>query len=215
MTCPRRDPGLVALLLGVALVALPLGVAGCGKKAEEKPKQTYAPPPPPPLAPLEDLKMDPRVQFPQSREPSTRALAEGIAKLASAIVSGDEVSLAEMLDDTGNDVLNTLVNSGQWSKETKGIEAVRVCVLNEADGGATCQLGLGVQDEHGAFLLAWSGQRRGDTWVFTPAPLKEIDGAQLAALDDASITPPSLPSPVHFQIDPNAPKLKPIERFSK
>ena len=215
MTHHRRNVARLTTLLALGLLAFPLGLAGCGKEEAKKSQQTYVPPPPPPLAPLEGLEMDPRVQFPQSREPSSRGLAEGIAQLASSLVSGDEASMAEVLDENGNMVLNALVDSGAWKKESSEIEAVRVCVLSEGENGAQCQLGLGVQDKNGAYLLAWSGQRTGDVWVFSPEPLEYTEGEQLAALDNAAIVAPTLPSPVRLEIDPESMKIRPIERFSK
>lgn len=213
MTHLRRSVARSALVLGAAFLVV--GVGGCEKKQAQRPAPPVVAPPRPALAPLEDLEMDPRVQFPQSREPSTRELAEGIAQLASSIVSGDEASLAEVLDENGNAVLNALVDSGMWSKESGRIEAVRVCVLSEEENGSACQLGLGVQDSDGAYLLAWSGQKSGETWVFAPAPIRYITGDQLAALDDAALTAPTLPEPVRLEVDPAEMNRKPIERFSK
>lgn len=195
MTRRRHDRRRFPTLLGVGAFALllPLALGGCDKGEE----QVQAPPPAPPprrLDPLEDLDMDPRVQFPEARDPSTRELAEAIADFASAFVSGDDAILTDMLDDQGEAVLSRLKSTGQWSKETSRIEAVRVCVLKE--DGDECTLGLGVQDPDGAYMLAWTGESRGDSWVFSPMPVEDIKAPSLSMLDDIPLVAPTVPSPV-------------------
>lgn len=199
---------------GVALAAL-VALASCGNDEPEAPERAYVPPPPPPLAPLEDLDMDPRVQFPQAREPSTRELAEGIAQLASAIVAGDDASLAEVLDDRGKRVLDDLTAKGLWDQSTKRIETVRVCALQEGESKTSCRLALGIQDPDGAYLLAWTGAQEGETWIFSPLPIDSSVVPQVAMLDDAPIAPPVLPGPVAFDFDPTLETITPPEPFKK
>ncbi len=138
--------------------------------------------------------MDPRVQFPETREPSTRELAMAIADLASALISGDDAIMADLLDDKGKAVLRELKANGQWRAATSRLEAVRVCVLEENDD--RCVLGLGLQDPDGAYILAWSGQKQGEGWTFSPLPVRDIEQPSVAMLDGVPLDAPDLPQPV-------------------
>ena len=203
MTPHRPDRRRLPLVLaaGALALAIPLGMPGC----EKKQKQVQAPPPPPPprrLDPLEDLDMDPRVQFPEAREPSTRELAEAIAEFSSALVRGDDATLSAMMDADGRTVLSALKSSGHWKAETSRIEAVRVCTLEEADDAV--RLGLGIQDPEGAYVLAWTGTPDGDSYTFSPLPMEYVQRDSVAMLDELPLIPPALPGPAERNAPPEA-----------
>ena len=205
---------LTAVLGACALTASAL-VSGCGK--EEAP-----PPPPPPapapvveVSPLEGLKMDPRVQFPQEREPSTRELAEAIATLASAFLKGDANAAKSVLAPDASALIDEMVESGEWKTGTSSIEAVRVCVLSEQAEAGTATLGLGIQDATGAYLLAWRGTGANGAWAFAPMPLDDTEAKQVAQLDGSPMTSRELPGPESVSVDPEARKVKVRKMFSK
>lgn len=195
MTLPRferrRTP--LAMTAGAIAVCLPLALGGCGKEEQ----QVQAPPPPPPprqLGPLEDLEMDPRVQFPEAREPGSREIAEAIAEFASALVKGDDSTMAAMLDESGQAVLSQLKSDGLWKSATSNIEAVRVCTLTQSDDAF--DVGLGVQDPDGAYLLAWSAKRGTEGFTFSPMAVEYVRKDSVSMLDNSSLAAPSLPQPV-------------------
>jgi len=173
------------------LIALP----ACNKEDDNKAatKQAVAPPPPPP-SPLENIKLDPRVEFPNAMEPSTTAIAQGVASLASAIVNGNTSNFRDMLAAPDQAVLASLSESGDWKESTEGIELARVVALNETDLG-DIELGLAIQAESGAYLLAWRGSQTSGSWTFTAMPItsktadnaRDLDGIDLGSLADASL----------------------------
>ncbi len=179
---------------GLALAIL----AGASLSACEKKKAPPPPPPPPPpvaAAPdwtLEDIKMDPRVQFPESRTPSTRELAQSVADLASAIITGNDTEMSSLLDPIDHAVMSDLVSSGGWKDGTSGIEAVRVCVLEEGEGKNSCRLGLGVQDKMGAYLLAWTGSASGEDWMFQGLAIVPQLADRVATLDGVAMVEPTI-----------------------
>jgi hypothetical protein len=186
---PVKRAGVLALCLPLVLG----GLGGCGKEEQ----QVQAPPPPPPprqLGPLEDLGMDPRVQFPEAREPSTREIAEAIAEFASALVQGDDSTMSAMLDESGREVLSLLKSEDQWKDATSRIETVRVCTLTQSDDAF--EVGLGVQDPDGAYLLAWKASRGSEGFTFAPMAVEYQRQESVAMLDNSSLAPPSLPEPI-------------------
>lgn len=198
----RHDLRRVRTLAGVCMLALAFGpLTGCGE--EEKPP----PPPPKPVAkapepelsPLEELPMDPRVQFPEERAPASRSMAEAIAGLASAIATGDADQAAEWLAEPDRMVLDQLIESGGWGKATSALEIVRVCVLEQTD--QTCTVGLGVQDSEEAYLLAWDGASTDGQWTFTARPLVEITAPVAADLDGAELRAPVIPEAEYEVLD--------------
>lgn len=176
----------LTMLLIASLVA-PLLVA-CGGGEEEAPPPPPPPPPPKPQFSLEDLQLDPRVQFPDQREPESFELAEAIAELANALVRGDADAFKRVLASGDRDVLDTLVETGAWETETENIELVRVAVLEEADEGV--RIGLAVQDPTGAYMLAWTA-RESAGWKFAGMPIAPVEGASVLDIDGAELVEPS------------------------
>ena len=188
----RRDRRTPALL-GVAL-ACAAGLSGCSEEPE--PQQTrVAAPPPPPQVTLADLTIDPRVQFPEERWPSTPELAQAVASLASGIAAGDREMIAARLAPESEAILDLLASSGDWDRATSDIEIVRVCILNESSDGATVELGLGVQDEAGAYLLAWEGRDESGEWRFAGVEAELVTAPTALGLDTAEIMAPWIAEP--------------------
>lgn len=164
----------------ILLIAALIG-SGAGCKEKKKP----APPPPPPPKPvavipdpvdvgglLQTMKSDARVQFPQDRSPADRSLAESVIRLSNALARGDAAGMRGLLDKSAQSVLDELISSGGWAEETKSIEQVRVVALSGTqDARADASLvGLAIQGQNGAYLLAWNAKRDGDNWIFAAAP---------------------------------------------
>jgi len=206
-----------AVFFGTAAMAAASLVTGCGKEKEEAPAPvaTSAPAPEPVVSPLEGLRMDPRVQFPQERSPSTRELAEAIAKLATALVKGDATGAQSVLNTDAAGLVDEMVTSGEWKKGTTGIEAVRVCVLTEQTDAQTATVGLGIQDSSGAYLLAWKGMGADGLWKFSPMPVDDTFATQVALLDGSAITSRTLPDPELVSVDPESRRVKVRKMFSK
>ncbi|MEM8835119.1 MAG: hypothetical protein AAGD00_04790 [Planctomycetota bacterium] len=165
----------------------PLLVA-CGGGEEEAPPPPPPPPPPKPQFTLEDLDLDPRVQFPNQREPESFELAEAIAELANALVRGDADAFKRVLASGDRDVLDTLLEVGAWETETEDIELVRVAVLEETD--ESVRIGLAVQDPSGAYMLAWTARDSGG-WKFSGMPIAPVEGASVLDIDGAELVAPS------------------------
>ena len=167
-------------------------VAGCGKK--EPPP---APPPPPVVRqvdPFDGLDMDPKLQFPDKVKPSTHELAEAVVALGNALAKGDAAKAEAVLDASDKAILKELVDLGDWADQTKGIQAVRVCVLIEGDDKNSCKLGLGVEDSLGAYMLAWKGSKSGPSWIFSGMAIQPLTAARVSMLDGVELAPPTIAS---------------------
>lgn len=173
MTNPTRK-----YVVGLLALSVALGAAGCEKKKKK------APPPPPPPPPkveapkpvdvqalLQELKSDQRVKFVDEQAPADRSMAEDVIKFANAFVKGDSAGVKAMLDAKAKLVLAELESSGDWATSTKEIEQVRIVSLtNTSDAEASSTLvGMAIQAPGQAYLLAWSGTKRGESWVFSNA----------------------------------------------
>lgn len=116
-------------------------VSGCEKK---KPPPPPPPPPPPAVeAPkpvdvngiMQVMHPDARVQFPEQFAPLSQGVAEAVIAFADAFAKADAEALREMLDESGRQVLSTLLATGRWDEASERIEAVRVVHLKEGVGG--------------------------------------------------------------------------------
>jgi len=192
----RRTRKIRVLTLSLGAVAgCGLLLAGCSEKPEEQTQAPVAPAPAPKVYPLEEIDLDPRVQFPQEKEPSTVELAQAVADLGAAIANGDSDLFAELVQREDREILGWLVEHEKWP-EGSGIELVRVCVLNETDSGV--ELGLGVQDSEGAFLLGWRGVQSDNDWTFSAAPVAYEPADRVAELDAPSLPYPTIAPPETF-----------------
>lgn len=177
-------PAFGLVITGVAFTS------GCGK--EEPP-----PPPPPPPAvvkvdPMANVRLDARVQWPDDREAWSPELAEAIADLANGIVNGDVELMRSALGSQGRRVLSIAMSDDDGGFAGGKIEAVRICVLHRLeDGGA--ELGIGIQDEDGAYLTGWIGREdAGGQWVFDGAACKPFPSERVSMLDADRLVEPSL-----------------------
>jgi hypothetical protein len=173
----------VMLLLAAGVV-----VPGCGKKEE-------AAPAPAPVAakvvdPMEGIDLNAKVQWPDKYRASSAAQAQAIAALANAIASGDGEKAKGVLETADRDLLADMMALGEWSSQTGGVEAVRVCVLKESDDKTHVTLGLGVQDSLGAYMIAWKAPASGDAVTFTGMAIQPVTAASVAMLDDAELKAP-------------------------
>ncbi len=175
--------------LCVLLAIATAGLTSCGNEEEQADVRTaVAPPPPPPRSPLEDLRLNPKVEFPESREPSTVEIAEAVAEFAAAFATGSSNAASEYLMPADLAVLEQLRENGQWLEETSGIELVRVVALTEDESAGTLQIGFGVQSEGGAYLLGWQGINDGGRWRFTALPLASKSVPNARALDGIDLS---------------------------
>jgi hypothetical protein len=221
MTNQTRDKAgtLRTLTRGVAVAmlaaSLALGASGCTKK--KKP----APPPPPPPKPkvvtpdpvdvnglLQALKSDERVKFPEGQAPADRSLAEGVIKLANALAKGDADGMKPLLDKPAAEVLDTLTASGGWAAGTKPIEQVRIIAVSGTTEAhpETSLIGMAVQDQDGAYLLAWNGKRNGESWLFTNAPCQADIKPRASDFDGVSIEGGAASAPAEETKTETAPK---------
>lgn len=193
----RLVDGIRRKSLHAVLAALLLsGAVGCSEKsAEQKPQRQAAPPPVrevKPEASLASLKLNAKVQFPEERTPSSQEIADAIAAFANAMASGDESRMQSMMGDRDQLLLNTLVESGEWRRQTESIEVIRVCAINEVDP-TRFQVGFGVQDSLGAFLSAWEATGSGNSWTFTGFAATPRFASKASDLDGVSLTAQALP----------------------
>lgn len=188
MTRPNDAPGFLrsaARIVGLA--AIVLATASCGENEEESTSQpTTVRQPVEQRSPLEEIRLDPRVEFPRSREPSTVEVAEAVADFAAAFANGNARAASSMMAPADRAVLDRLQESGAWSESTGDVELVRVVSLSEGGGGGLT-LGLAVQDAEGAYLLAWEGSQTGTGYEFTALPIESTSAANARALDGVDV----------------------------
>lgn len=177
---------------GAALVLVLGGpLASCEKKA---PPPKAAPtvssaPAPKPRATLDGVKLGPKVEFPEDRLPTSQEAVHAIVTLANAITGASPDLLSSMITARDNAVLDMLIQQGEWQKQIDATKVLRVCVVNEPSANVF-QVGLGVQDQIGAFISAWEATASGDKWVFSNMAIEprlastaeELDGAELKVM---------------------------------
>lgn len=196
--CPSRlvDGIRRRSLQAVLAVLLLSGAVGCSKESpEQKPQRQAAPPPVrevKPQASVGSLKLHAKVQFPEERTPSAQEIADAIAAFANSIAAGDESRMQSMVGERDQLLLNTLIESGEWRRQTESIEVIRVCAINEVDS-TTFQVGFGVQDPLGAFLSAWEAKGSGNSWTFTGFAASPRFASKASDLDGVSLTAQALP----------------------
>ncbi len=212
----RSLPAVIAALLLCGVGGATVGVtAGCSdRSANQKPQRQAAPPPPTepekPAVSLASLKLHPKAQFPEERAPSSQAVAQAVAAFASALASGADERMKSMLDSRDQAVLGSLIESGEWRRQTESIKVVRVSAINEVDAGRF-QLGLGIQDTNGAFLSAWEAKGSGDSWTFTGFAAAPRFASNVAELDGVSLTALGLPEAKAPEKKISAPEPPPEE----
>jgi hypothetical protein len=144
---PLRNSATLAALT-VAALASTMSLTGCG--AEEAPVVVQAPPPPPPpppaptVTPISELmaqhNIDPRVVLPEDRAPETDAQRVAVLKFFDAFVRGNADGVKSMLSGVDQILLESLVESGEFARNTEAITKVKVECATE--DGNTCTLGI-------------------------------------------------------------------------
>lgn len=182
-------------------------LSGCGQEEEEAPppppvRTTQAPPPK--IDTMSGIMLDPRVQWPEENHPSTVELAQAVADLVNALAKADANAFMERLAPEDAALTRELVNFGLWQQQMKGIEAVRVCVLNETSAD-TAELGIGLQTAKGAYMIAFRGQTS-SPWVFRGLGIADIEAPRVAMLDGSPLTLPMIPEAVQFVPPPEEKK---------
>jgi hypothetical protein len=210
----NQGPDIRKIVVAAFAMALSALGAGCSGEEEAPAPVVVAPPPPPPVDPMANLKLHAKVQFPAERAPTTPELAQAVATLASALAKGDAAGAKAVLDGDASELIDAMVESGEWKTGTEGIEAVRVCVLSETSDATGATVGLGVQDEQGAYLLAWRGSAVDGVWRFEPMPLINTEAAQVALLDGSAMESRTLPAAESVNVDPESRRVKVRKMFS-
>lgn len=178
-----------SIAVSASMLAAAAMLPGCGKK-EDQSQQTSAPVAVKVADPMDGITLHAKVQWPDKYKPATAAQAQAVAALANALASGDAELAKGVLDQADRDLLADMIALGEWTSQTGGIEAVRVCVLRETEDKATLILGLGVQDALGAYMLAWNGNNGADPITFAGMAIQPVTASAVAMLDDAELKPP-------------------------
>lgn len=195
-----------SVLTGLLAVSM---LSGCGQEEEEAPppppaRTTQAPPPK--IDTMSGIVLDPRVQWPEENHPSTVELAQAVADLVNALAKADANAFMQRLAPQDAALTRELVKFGLWQQQMKGIEAVRVCVLNEIDS-TSANIGIGLQTARGAYMIAFHGQTS-SPWVFSGLGIADIEAPRVAMLDGSPLMPPVIPQVVQF-VPPPDEKEKP------
>ncbi|MFM9957487.1 MAG: hypothetical protein ACKVZJ_05395 [Phycisphaerales bacterium] len=178
-------------LAPASLVLAALMLPGCGKQ-EEAPQQAA------PVAvreadPMEGITLHAKVQWNTEKyRPANAAQAQAVAALANALASGNADDAKGVLDEADRALLADMIALGEWTSQTGGIEAVRVCVLKESEDKAVLTLGLGIQDALGAYVLAWRGNNSASPITFSGMAIQPVTADAVAMLDDAELRPPQI-----------------------
>ena len=178
-------------LLATACLALPLALTACSKEEE---------PPPPPPRPIDfgpdwtlnDIDIDPRVQFPERFAPSSKDVAQGIADLAGALINGDASGMRSNLDPMSTGALDILVSENLWDDATEEGRIVRVVNVLEEEG--LTLVALGWEGPDGAFPIAFSTGDSEGAIAFAPYAIETRRESRAAALDGIPFLPPEFVS---------------------
>lgn len=174
-------------LIAAVLSTLPLTITACAK--EEPPP----PPPPPPVDTgpdwtLDDINIDPRVQFPDKYTPSSQDVAQAIADLAAALINGEASNMRQRLATGTAGALDMLIAEGMWDSATDQGRIVRIVNILEEEG--TTLVALGWESTNTAFPIAFATTDSTGDVTFTPYAIKERFEQRAAALDGIPFDPP-------------------------
>lgn len=190
---------LMPLSLASSALAVAILAGGCEKKQEPKPQATgsvgmglNSEGGLPPAVSLSELTLHSKVQFPEDQLPDSLEVARAIAKLASAIAAGSADELKSMITPRDAAVLDLLVESGAWKRQADDVKSVRVCVINAA-GEKPLQVGLGVENSLGAFLLGWEGTGDEASMIFGNLAIEPRTASTAKDLDKADLVLRALP----------------------
>lgn len=206
-------PNRVMLASMIAAAAL---LAGCEKKETPRPQATSSSGgmtfdrAPKPTVSIADLNLHPKVQFPEERLPASPEMARAIADLASAIASGSADRLQPLITPRDRVVLDMLVRSGEWKRRADSLKVVRVCVVNQPQEG-WFQVGLGLEDSNGAFLMGWEATGNGEAWTASNMPIESRIASAASGLDGAELKLMGLPTGIIRASSPMLPIDSPKE----
>lgn len=119
-----------AALVGLAILAA--GLTGCGEEPPPPPPpvtQNHTPPPPPvtPISQLmAEMNIDPRVELPEERAPSTDSQRRAVLTFINQFVTGDSSGLSRSLTPMDREQLDILLASGDWQNAVQSVEKVQV-----------------------------------------------------------------------------------------
>ena len=171
----------------VGALSLTAAIIGCAEEPPPPPPPPPAPKPePPPPDPMENVRLDDKVTFPDHIILPSPEVAMAAAALANAIAEGDDDALRSAIVPSDHSILDALIAGGLWGENTESIEAVRLCAVE--DNIDSVSIGIGVQDDRGAYLLAWeTGSHNNFLWQSLDVDLQTA--SRVSELDDASLFP--------------------------
>jgi len=196
-----RRLGAGASLLMMLVLLSPMLIAGCKKKTSlsggRSNTQSSTPTAQQHTRPVrltpDELNLAAKVQFPANMVPDDEQAARAVASFASALSTGDSDALASLLDRSDAAVLDRLVASGGWDAGSDAIKVVRVCMVDEDAG--SLRLGLGIEDDRGAYLLGWSAALQRDGWKFSALPIESPIASKASDLDGVELINTNIPEP--------------------
>ncbi|MEM1184407.1 MAG: hypothetical protein AAGI53_05315 [Planctomycetota bacterium] len=202
----RRRAELNSWISLGSVASATFGVFALGGCQEEAPP----PPPPPPArvdrtpeAPvaakrlnpdslLETLEADPKLSFAQVAAPYDYTLGEAIVNFATAIVQGDELAMGDLLDPTGQAVLDDLAATGEIFDVADTSESIRVVYLDQTpDASSTANSArfvFAIKDPDGAYVVGWDGVKNGENWTFAAFEVTKDYRSSTEAWDSDSST---------------------------
>ena len=208
-------------LLALCAAGLPVAALVVGCKKEEPPPPP--PPPPPPMTTTIDpqnvaqyLTLDPKINLQNAKSMDcSEDEVKAILVFMSDFAAGDADALRPMMDSTGRQVLDNLVESGKWKESTsKIIEVSLVDHVSLPAGGNVVTFSI-VLPQAGRVQQNWTVTQRGDMFQFAPYAVvpvsrQSIDAAMKALKDAAPGETPGGPDPgTQNPTQPGSPKTQP------
>ena len=133
-----------------ACVLLAAIACGCGSEDAAPQARVVAPPPPPPppapkLTPIDELmallRIDERVDLPESKAPDNDADRKIVLEFYDAFVRGDDQAVGRMISGADGLELEELVSAGSWQETVSRISRVEI-QTGLSPLGQKCALGV-------------------------------------------------------------------------
>lgn len=181
------------LVLGLCSAAVLSG--GCEKKKPPPPPvnpnpEPVAPPPPEPVdvqALMQAMGASGVIQFPAHLAPTSENLARAVIAFCDAFARGDDAAVSMMLDDSGQEALNALLDDGKWEEATGKIEALRLIQFTQMDESGVFT--FAIQEPGKAYLLAWSVAGFGSSYIFSAQESPNVSLTRASEFDSFVPTP--------------------------
>lgn len=184
----------VVIVMACGSLSSVMLLGGCKKPPPPPPPpppRKVEPPPPekvPVAALVQTMKLDARVQFPDSAAPTNEEFARAVATFADALARGDAAKFSSMLDPGGKDVLDRLQKAGLWASSTgKVIEAVRISSAAGGEDGGLVK--IAIQEPGSAYQLAWNVTRPSGSFLFTASPSANVTRSRASDFDIGAEVP--------------------------